>query len=140
MLKNKRAIVDRRALGKAIGELAPGDRAAVLDCLRGALEAGRAELRRRFDAGADGPTTAAGLALLVDRLIAALFDHAAGRVFPSPTPPRPIGWRWSPSAATGAANSRRSRMSICSFSRPTRQRRAASRSSNICSTCCGTWA
>ena len=86
MLKNKRAIVDRRALGKAIGELAPGDRAAVLDCLRSALEAGRAELRRRFDAGADGPTTAAGLALLVDRLIAALFDHAAGRVFPEPNP------------------------------------------------------
>ena len=85
-LTNKRAIVDRRALGGEIGALAPDDRAAVLDRLKGALEAGRAEVRRRFDAGADGPTTAAGLALLADRLIAVLFDHAAGRVFPEPNP------------------------------------------------------
>lgn len=85
-LTNKRAIADRRALGKAIGALAPGDRAAVLDRLKDALEAGRAEIRRRFDAGADGRTTAAGLALLTDRLIAVLFDHVAGRVFPEPNP------------------------------------------------------
>ncbi len=86
-LTNKRAIVDRRALGQALAALGPdADRAAVRDRLKQALEAGRAEVRRRFDEGSDGPAAAAALSWLTDQMLTALFDHTAERVFPEPNP------------------------------------------------------
>ena len=85
-VKDKRAIVRRRALGAAMAALDPADRAGALALLKGALEAGRAEVRRRFEANGDGPAAAAALAYLADRIVAVLCDHAAGRVFPKPNP------------------------------------------------------
>ena len=86
-LTDKRAIIDRRALAGALAAFGPAaGRAPVLECLKRALENGRAEIRRRFDRDGNGPATAAGLAWLVDRLISALFDHAAERAFPEPNP------------------------------------------------------
>ena len=86
-IPDKRAIIEPRALVREMAALDPAaGRGAALACLRRALDAGRAEIRRRFDGGADGPAGAAGLAWLMDRLLSILFDHAAGRVFPEPNP------------------------------------------------------
>ena len=55
-IANQREIVDRRALQARLEALAAEtqparQRAGVLEALREALEAGRAEIRRRFEAG-----------------------------------------------------------------------------------------
>ncbi len=91
-LRNRRAIIDRQALGAALSEAAehagagaPG-RQAVLATLKEALEAGRHEICRRFDDGAAGPLTAAGTTFLIDQLIVCLYVHAAERVYPEPNP------------------------------------------------------
>ena len=86
-LKNKRAIADRRSLSAALAACDPGaGREPALERLKQALDAGRAEVRRRFDADGHGPKAAAGLAWLVDCLLVTLFDHVAERVFPEPNP------------------------------------------------------
>jgi [protein-PII] uridylyltransferase len=110
MVPNRRAIVDRAALAARLaaiaGEIADSTaaRAAVLAVLKETLAAGRAEIRRRFDAGGpdatrqdrfgrfrlegagDGRAVAQGTCFLIDQIIRALYDHAIGHVFPLPNP------------------------------------------------------
>ncbi len=83
-LRNKREIVDRKALGTAL--LATESRADVLALLKQALAAGRAEIKRRFEAGADGPLTATATAFLIDQLIASIHAYAGDSVYPEPNP------------------------------------------------------
>ncbi len=83
-LRNKREIIDHQALGAALK--AAAERADVLALLKQALEAGRAEIRRRFEARADGPLAATATAFLVDQLIADIHTHVADIVYPEPNP------------------------------------------------------
>ena len=83
-LRNKREIIDHQALGAALK--AAAERADVLALLKQALEAGRAEIRRRFEARADGPLAAPATAFLVDQLIADIHTHVADIVYPEPNP------------------------------------------------------
>jgi len=91
-VREKRKIIHRRALAAALDaaldKAAPGAarRAAVLALLKDHLEAGEAEIRRRFEAGADGPTTARARAHLIDQLLTVVHDLAITRVYPEPNP------------------------------------------------------
>ncbi len=85
-IADRRAIIDRRRLTAVLESSECADREGILDCLKEALAGGRAEIRRRFDRSGDGSAAAAANAFLIDQLLALLFDHAAGRVFPEPNP------------------------------------------------------
>ncbi len=84
---NQRAIIDRRALAEAIAEaVAPkggaAARPAVVDLLRGALAAGRAEIARRLAAKPSaGHDCAEAQAFLVDQLVRVIHDHVIGDVY-----------------------------------------------------------
>ncbi len=86
-LRNRREIVDRAVLmeaAQAAVDSAAGDsarRAALLDVYRAALEAGRAEVRRRFEATPDGPASAAGLCFLIDQIVRVMHDVAVTRLY-----------------------------------------------------------
>jgi len=90
LVRDQRAILDRRRLSAAL--LWAGERGepAVLDCLKKALAEGRAEIRRRFEAGARAED--AGLRVshetcfLMDQLIRCLYDYVAEQVFPLANP------------------------------------------------------
>ena len=90
-IAKQRAIIDRRALASAVAEAVaadgmPGARRKVVELLRGALEAGRAELARRHaEAPSAGLESAAGraatgeesiMALKERRTMARLFDKS----------------------------------------------------------------
>lgn len=88
----QRAIIDRRRLGAEVEALweshgdSGGRRMALRDLLRSALDEGRAEVRRRFEAGDGGGTKAAGeLAFLFDQVIRIVYDSAE-REYPSANP------------------------------------------------------
>ncbi|MDX1710280.1 MAG: [protein-PII] uridylyltransferase [Rhodovibrionaceae bacterium] len=91
-LKNRRAILDRRALQRQIDAIAARKlseaetRAEVLECLRGALEEGRAEVRRRFEEGASGTLVVRASAFLVDQLIRVVHDHVTVHRYPLANP------------------------------------------------------
>ena len=91
-VRNQRSIFHRQQVTDALSAIADRmearteQRAAVLEHLKGVLEAGRAEIRQRFDAGADGPTTARAYAYLIDQLITVIYDFAVARVYPEPNP------------------------------------------------------
>jgi [protein-PII] uridylyltransferase len=109
-LPDRRAIVDRRTLVAALETIAAAsrdatlERVAVLALLKETLAKGRAEIRRRFDGGGpdaprsarfgthrnegagDGRAVAHGTCFLVDQIIRAVYDHAAGHVFPLANP------------------------------------------------------
>ena len=82
---DRRAIVWRRALQVAVdkaaasaadsGAPAAEARAQVLDLLRTALENGRAEVRRRFEAGALGSSVVRANCYLADQIIRVVHDH-----------------------------------------------------------------
>ena len=87
------AVLDRAALTAALDALADRDlsesqaRAERLALLKGTLEAGRSELRRRFDEeAASGREIARALSVQADRLIGALTDHITGTLFPEGNP------------------------------------------------------
>jgi len=61
-------------------------RLEVLACFRRALEQGRGELRRRFEARPAGTATARGLSELMDRLVRALYEFTTTRVYPLANP------------------------------------------------------
>ncbi|MHA1152352.1 MAG: [protein-PII] uridylyltransferase [Alphaproteobacteria bacterium] len=88
----RRAIVWRRALQVAVDEAAasgapaPEVRAQVLGLLREALENGRAEVRRRFEAGAPGSAVVRANCYLVDQLVRVVHDHVTGHVYPLGSP------------------------------------------------------
>jgi [protein-PII] uridylyltransferase len=91
-ISKQREIVDRRALGEALGELArlpaiaAGDRTPVVALLKTALKDGYDEVRRRFDAGAAGAETVREHCFLMDQLVRALHDFTLGHVYPLANP------------------------------------------------------
>jgi [protein-PII] uridylyltransferase len=91
-MATQRDIIDRRRIDAELAErlaAATNDndrRAAALDCLKGTLAEGRAEVRRRFEASrAGGPKAAVELSFLFDQLIRVIHDLAVAR-YPSPNP------------------------------------------------------
>ncbi len=91
-----RTIVDRRELMERIdaawrpGRPALEQRAELVALFKHALAAGRAEIRRRFDAERDtrlkGRAAVKATAYLLDQLIRAIHDVAVERVYPNPNP------------------------------------------------------
>ncbi len=84
----QRAIIDRRKLDMAVAGLAAGDeedsRAGVLDALRSALDAGRAELERRLEnKPSSGHEVTAGYAFLTDQLVRVIHDYVTVYLHPS---------------------------------------------------------
>jgi [protein-PII] uridylyltransferase len=83
----QRAIFDRRAVTSSINELAAqhGEKARkhVLEELKVALEAGRAELQQRLkDKPSAGHEITLGYAFLTDQLIRVIYDYVVTHVFP----------------------------------------------------------
>ena len=80
-IQDRRAIIDRRAIGERIAALPAGaDMAAIGALLAEALAAGRTEITRRFkDEPARGRLAAAGFAFLADQIVRLAFDSAASR-------------------------------------------------------------
>ena len=87
------AVLDADRLAGALSAAArkraagsPESRAKVLARLKAALEEGRGEVRRRFDAGASGSATARACAALIDGLLACVHHHAVETVYPATNP------------------------------------------------------
>ncbi|MDF3073168.1 MAG: [protein-PII] uridylyltransferase [Alphaproteobacteria bacterium] len=91
-LRERRAIVNRKALIAALAAVAAdtGDlasnRSPVLAALKQAMDAGRAEILRRFELDGDGRHVTLGTAHLTDQIVKVLFDFANQHVFPTPNP------------------------------------------------------
>jgi len=86
-IPNQRAIIDRRKLSDHIASLAAdrGDqaRADIVTALRGALEAGRAELVRRLaKKPSAGHECVAGHAFLTDQLVRVIHDQVVAHDYP----------------------------------------------------------
>ena len=85
---NPRAILDRQQLIAGLAELRARklpteDRAAAaLALYRGALDGGRAEVRRRFMDGQDGAAAHTGNAFVIDQIIRTLYEDALETAFP----------------------------------------------------------
>ena len=91
-IADRRAIVSKRRLITELAELVkqhgtgPALRPYVLSALRDALEQGRVEVRRRFEAGGSGTDCVRQNAYLMDQVIRALADHAANGIYPAANP------------------------------------------------------
>ena len=91
-ITRQRDIIDRRALTErlslVVGSVqAPAlDRGAFVALLKVALTAGRAEIRRRFEATGDGAATIREQCFLMDQLIRGLFDLVTQVIYPLPNP------------------------------------------------------
>jgi len=89
-IPRQREIIDRRALSTALEALvastAEPPRQRVTEILKAALVAGRAEARRRFEAGTTGTETAHALSFLMDQLIRVLYDFADTHLYVSANP------------------------------------------------------
>jgi [protein-PII] uridylyltransferase len=89
---HQRDIIDRRALAAALAEAiaeAPSsalDRGRLLPPLRAALQRGRAEIRRRFEADGNAARAVGEQSFLMDQLIRALYDLVSERVYPLANP------------------------------------------------------
>ncbi len=93
---DRRAIIWRRALQVAVdqaatgapgsGAPAPEVRAQVLGLVKAALENGRAEVRRRFDAGAPGSAVVRANCYLTDQIVRVVHDHVTGHLYPLGSP------------------------------------------------------
>jgi [protein-PII] uridylyltransferase len=87
---NQRAVIDRRHLAEAIAAAvartgAQKARPTIVELLRGALDAGRAELARRLaEQTSAGYQCVHGQSFLVDQLIRVMHDHVIADVFPAP--------------------------------------------------------
>src|SRR5205085_8089449 len=62
------------------------DRRRVVEVLKEALQAGRAQVRERFEAGALGSDTVRALSFLMDQLIRALHDFVTTTIYPLANP------------------------------------------------------
>ena len=88
----QREILDRRALGEKLAELATrpetasGERRPVVAELKAALTQGYDEIRHRFEAGAAGDQTVREHCFLMDQLIRALHDFTVTHVYPLANP------------------------------------------------------
>ncbi|MBX9883164.1 MAG: [protein-PII] uridylyltransferase [Sphingomonas sp.] len=90
-LRQRRAIIDRRAIADALhaieGDDATALRAAATAQLRAALEAGRAEIARRLaEHPSRGLEAAAAGAFLIDQILRLLFDFTTERLHPNAAP------------------------------------------------------
>jgi [protein-PII] uridylyltransferase len=91
-ITRQRDIIDRRELTERLSVVAGSvqapalDRSAFVAPLKVALTAGRAEIRRRFEATGDGAATIREQCFLVDQLIRALFDLVTQVIYPLPNP------------------------------------------------------
>jgi len=90
---DQRAIIDRRTLAGRLAEIvadldpqAAEIRTLVLTALKEALLTGRRELRRRLEAGDDGPSNTRARAFLIDQLLRAAYDFTIEHVFPATNP------------------------------------------------------
>ncbi len=88
-LVNRRAIIDRRALSDALEQIAQtherveGRREAAALVFKAAMQAGRAELRRRLlEHPSRGLEAAAGYAFLTDQLLRLIFDFTISALYP----------------------------------------------------------
>ena len=87
-IPKQRAILDRRALALAIADAVEAEgaeqsRPKVIALLKQALEAGRAELKRRLaEKPSAGHEITAGHAFLVDQLIRVMHDHVVTDLYP----------------------------------------------------------
>jgi [protein-PII] uridylyltransferase len=89
VIERQREIVDRRALQARVDDsVRPGEAAGrgIAEILKAALADGRAEVRRRFDAGATGTEVTHALAFLVDQVIRVLYDFAVTKAYPVGNP------------------------------------------------------
>src|SRR5215831_10012573 len=88
----QRDIIDRRVLAEGLSLAAQDasapalDRSRFLAPLRSALAAGRAEIRRRFEAAGDGAAASREHCFLMDQLIRALFDLVTNEIYPLANP------------------------------------------------------
>ncbi|HZB93897.1 MAG TPA: [protein-PII] uridylyltransferase [Stellaceae bacterium] len=89
-IERQREIIDRREISAALDALAEDTaeppRAKVAEVLRGAMQHGRGEIRRRFEAGASGTEVVRSLSFLMDQLIRALYDFLLAHVYPLANP------------------------------------------------------
>ncbi|OQW45880.1 MAG: bifunctional uridylyltransferase/uridylyl-removing protein [Proteobacteria bacterium SG_bin6] len=90
-LRQRRAIIDRRAIADALHAIEGGDatalRAAATAQLRAALGAGRAEIARRLaEHPSRGLEAAAAGAFLIDQILRLLFDFTTERLHPNAAP------------------------------------------------------
>jgi [protein-PII] uridylyltransferase len=91
-ITRQRDILDRRALTERLSVVAGSvqapalDRSAFVAPLKVALTAGRAEIRRRFEATGDGAAAIREQCFLIDQLIRALFDLVTQVIYPRPNP------------------------------------------------------
>ena len=89
VIQRQREIIDRRALQAELDRLAEDrepERGRVAERLKGALEAGRAEVRKRFEGGGSGTETTREFAFLVDQVIRVLYDFIVTRIYPLANP------------------------------------------------------
>lgn len=85
----QRAIIDRRVLADEIAALfaagGEGARADIVKSLRGALDAGRAELERRLaETPSAGHDVTGGYSFLTDQLLRVIHDHVTTHLYPVP--------------------------------------------------------
>src|SRR5215469_7970909 len=86
----QRDIIDRRTLAEAlVARSVRGstlDRSAFVAPLKAVLTAGRAEIRRRFEATGNGGATVREQSFLMDQLIRVLFDLVTQEIYPLANP------------------------------------------------------
>ena len=88
-IERQREIIDRRSLAAALDGLAASgepSRVRVVEVLKAALLAGRAEVERRFAAQASGTDTVHELSFLMDQRIRTLYDFTLAHVYPIANP------------------------------------------------------
>ena len=91
-LHDRRAIIDRAELHAAAiavleRDLPEGERAqAMLNFYRKALDAGRMEIRRRFELDQSGTLAVQGYCFLIDQLIRVIYDVASEKIYPVANP------------------------------------------------------
>ncbi len=91
-ISDPRKIISRRTLSVELEALAarargPEElRAGALALFRAALDKGREELRRRFEAQPSGTAAVRGLSFLMDQLIRSLHELATEKAYPLPNP------------------------------------------------------
>ncbi len=88
----KLRILDRKALVSDMARLTDAAhtpteaRAAVLDRLKLALAEGRADIRKRFEAGATGAFAVAANSHLMDQIVRTIYDYATLTAYPMAYP------------------------------------------------------
>jgi [protein-PII] uridylyltransferase len=91
-LQDRRAIIDRAALQAAAvaayeRDMPEGDRGqAMLGFYRKALDAGRMEIRRRFELDQSGTFAVQGHCFLIDQLVRVIYDVASEKIYPTANP------------------------------------------------------